>query len=183
MSDSQFLIGKLIEGPGEPDAIHVATMPVVAAEALKPGQHIGFKDGYRVTGSPPAPYKLLGIVDPFLKADVAEGQRFFMILYPNTITGLRHVWTHPDIAASGHGVGSASEKWLRDFADEVDADYSDMMHIAGTHCDDTKSWPDYLIDGGKWEGQSTPEEFWTHYAAVTGKAPIDGSTGIFSCAC
>lgn len=184
MSDSQFLIGKLIDGTGEPDAIHVATMPVTAAETLKPGQHIGFKDEYRVTGKPQAPYKLLGIVDPFLKADVVEGQRFFMLLYPNTITGLRHVWTHPDIAASGIGVGSASEKWLRDFADQVDADYREMMDVAATHCEGSKSrWGEYLIEGGKWEGQSTPDEFWTHYAAVTGKVPKDGPTGIFSCSC
>lgn len=183
MSDSQFLIGKLVDGRGEPDAIHVATMPVTAAEALKPGQHIGFKDEYRVTGDPPAPYKLLGIVDPFLKADVVEGQRFFMLLYPNTITGLRHVWTHPDIAASGIGVGSASERWLRDFATDVGADYHEMMHVAASHCDENHRFGDYLCEGGKWEGQSTPEEFWTHYAAVTGKVPTGGPTGIFSCSC
>jgi hypothetical protein len=186
MSDSQFLIGKLVEGRGEPDAIHVATMPVTAAETLKPGQHIGFKDGYRVTGEPPAPYKLLGIVDPFLTADVVEGQRFFMLLYPNTITGLRHVWTHPDISSSGMGVGSTSEKWLRDFADEVDASYIEMMHVASTHCEGAKNWPDYLIEGGKWEGQNTPEEFWEHYERVTGKKLPEsehGKPGIFSCSC
>jgi hypothetical protein len=183
MSDSQFLIGKLIDGRGEPDAIHVATMPVTAAETLKPGQHIGFKDEYRVTGSPPTPYKLLGIVDPFLTADVVEGQRFFMLLYPNTITGLRHVWTHPDISASGLGVGLPSEKWLRDFADDVGADYHEMMQVAASHCDEKNRWGDYLCEGGKWEGQSTPEEFWTHYAAVTGKTPKNGPTGIFSCSC
>lgn len=185
MSDSQFLIGKLIDGTGEPDAIHIATMPVTAAETLKPGQHIGFKDEYRVTGKPPEPYKLMGIVDPFLKSDVVSGQRFFMLLYPNTITGLRHVWTHPDIAANGVAVGSSSEKWLRDFADSVKADYHEMMHVAGTHCDGAKStWADYLIEGGKWEGQSTPNEFWTHYENVTGKKPKgDEKPGIFSCSC
>jgi hypothetical protein len=188
MSDSQFLIGKLVEGRGEPDAIHVATMPVTAGETLKPGQHIGFKDEYRVTGEPPAPYKLLGIVDPFLKADVVEGQRFFMLLYPNTITGLRHVWTHPDISASGLGVGSASEKWLRDFAAAVDADYHEMMQVASTHTEGSKStWGgDYLIEGGKWEGQGTPDEFWDHYENVTGKKLPEskyGRPGIFSCSC
>lgn len=183
MSDSQFLIGKLVEGRGDPDAIHVATMPVTAAETLRPGQHIGFKDEYRVTAAPVSPYKLLGIVDPFLTADVAEGQRFFMLLYPNTITGLRHVWTHPDIASNGLGVGTASERWLRDFADEVGADYHEMMAVASSHCDENNRYGEYLCEGGKWEGQSTPEEFWTHYAAVTSKVPIHGPTGIFSCSC
>src|SRR4051812_35516452 len=99
MSDSQFLIGKLIEGRGEPDAIHVATMPMRAAEALRPGQHVGFTEGgYAATGTPKHPYTFIGIVDPFLTKDVAEGEQFFMLLYPNTITGLRHVWSHPAIS-------------------------------------------------------------------------------------
>ncbi len=158
----------------------------VAAETLKPGQHIGFEDGgLRVTATPPEPYKLIGIVDPFLPEDVTKGQRFFMFLYPNTITGLRHVWTHPAVSNDGRGVGSISEKWLRDFADEVDADYHEMMHIASTHCEGAKStWGDYLIEGGKWEGQSTPEEFWTHYQNVTGKRPKNNEKPhIFSCSC
>jgi hypothetical protein len=191
MSASQFLIGKLIDGRGDPDAIHVATMPVTAAETLKPGQHIGFSEGgWRVTASPPSPYTLIGIVDPFLTKDVTEGQRFFMLLYPNTITGLRHVWSHPAISQDGLGVGTTSEKWLRDFASEVGADYNEMMHIAATHCGDNK-YGDYLIEGGKWEGQNTPDEFWVHFHNVTGKKPEawkdsggkEHMPGIFSCSC
>lgn len=183
MSDSQFLIGKLIEGRGEPDAIHVATMPATAAEILKPGQHIGFAEGgWRVTGQPKAPYQFIGIVDPFLANDVAVDQRFFVLLYPNTITGLRHVWSHPSISKDGLGVGSASEKWLRDFAHDVDADYMEMMQTAASHCTDEKWSGEYLIQGGKWEGQSTPEVFWEHFYRVTGKKPSgDSKPGIFSC--
>jgi hypothetical protein len=193
MSDSQFLIGKLIDGSGEPDAIHVATMPVTAGETLKPGQHIGFEEGgWRVTASPPEPYKLIGIVDPFLTEDVTVGQRFFMLLYPNTITGLRHVWSHPAVSKEGLGVGSSSEKWLRDFASDVGADYHEMMHVASTHCEGSKStWGEYLCEGGKWEGQRTPDEFWIHFQNITGKKPNtwkgesgkEHNPGIFSCSC
>lgn len=185
MSDSQFLIGKLIEGHSEPDAIHVATMPMTAAETLKPGQHIGFTEGgWRATGVPKAPYNLIGIVDPFLMKDVAEGERFFMLLYPNTIIGLRHVWSHPAISKDGRGVASPSEKWLHDFAISVDADYHEMMQVAESHCREI-GYGEYLVEGGKWEGQSTPKEFWEHFSIVTGKEPNQkfGLPGIFSCSC
>jgi hypothetical protein len=33
-------------------------------------------------------------VDPFLADPVQPGQMFWLFLYPQTITGLRHVWEH-----------------------------------------------------------------------------------------
>ena len=87
MTPTQEAIGKLIDGPAGRDAVHVAVAPVVARVALRPGTHVdatGGTDGERV-----------GIVDPFLDCAVKPGDRFWLFLYPNTITGLRHVWQHP----------------------------------------------------------------------------------------
>lgn len=71
------------------DAIHIAVIRMVATTRLFPGQHVG------VDGSPNAE-KTVGIVDPYLPGPVYPDQPFWALLYPRTITGLRHVWTHPD---------------------------------------------------------------------------------------
>jgi hypothetical protein len=76
------------------DAIHIAVAPVTAAERLTPGQHVGFVQAGDTELVGPAE-NLIGIVDPFLREEVQPGQRFWLFLYPNTVTSLRHVWTHP----------------------------------------------------------------------------------------
>lgn len=92
-------LGQLLENDDRRrDAVHVAVMPVTAAEHLYPGQHIGFIGPIRElvasTGEP------IGIVDPFLQKSVRQGERFLMCMYPGTITSLRHVWTHPAITTT-----------------------------------------------------------------------------------
>jgi hypothetical protein len=84
-------LGKLLTGKQERDAIHIAIAPVIANEKLAPGQDIGLIKENRagVTANP------IGIVDPFLKSLVFPEQQFWMFLYPNTITSLRHDWAHP----------------------------------------------------------------------------------------
>jgi hypothetical protein len=87
MSTAQDTIGKLIEAGQQRDAIHIAMAPVVAAELLRPGQRIAFEahsmERVRAFGT------TIGIVDPFLTEPVKPGQRFWMLLNPNTITSLR----------------------------------------------------------------------------------------------
>jgi hypothetical protein len=88
-------LGQLIEnGERRRDAIHVPIASVTAAVRLVPGQHIGLvEDGnLELVGPCDEP---MGVVDPFLKADVEPGQRFWLFLYPGSIQGLRHVWSHP----------------------------------------------------------------------------------------
>ncbi len=92
MKTDYLQLGQLIDDTQHRDAIHIAVAPVEAAEQLRPGQHIGVRVDGRASTRGTAP---IGIVDPFLKADVLEGQRFWLFLYPYTITSLRHDWTHP----------------------------------------------------------------------------------------
>lgn len=93
-------LGKPIEDGGRGrDAVHVAVAAVTADTRLSPGQHIGLvrTDDMELVG-PTEPN--IGIVDPFLTEDVEPGQRFWMFLYPDTITNLRHIWTHPVFSAA-----------------------------------------------------------------------------------
>lgn len=178
MSDQSKLgLGRIITTPQQRDAIHIAVAPVIAAHTLIAGRHVAFDDKGHAsehTGKNP-----IGIIDPFLTRTVEEGAKCWLFLYPGSITSLRHEWFHPAFTAK-ETEPSESEKWLRHFAEKVDADYGEMMAIAATHCGEDEWSGDYLSEGGKWEGQGTPDEFWTHFAAVTGKT---GRGGIFSCSC
>lgn len=111
----QTTLGVLLDATAQRDAIHIAVAPVIAAHILSPGEHVGFisgeaEDRDKVGRTTPK----LGIVDPFLQTAVMPGQRFWLFLYPQTITSLRHNWTHPAFAAADPGPRkSESEQWLR----------------------------------------------------------------------
>jgi hypothetical protein len=98
-------LGQLIEdGDLRRDAVHVAVAPVTAAERLMPGQAVGMASEDSLELVSPCEQNI-GIVDPFLKKAVEPGQRFWLFLYPGTITGLRHVWTHPVFAKGAAAKG------------------------------------------------------------------------------
>lgn len=88
-------LGSLIEGFAARDCIHIAVAPVVAAHDVSPGDHVGLDDKGEADWQSVG-IETIGIVDPFLNVTkVEKGQRFWMLLYPGTITGLRHVFSHP----------------------------------------------------------------------------------------
>jgi hypothetical protein len=101
-------IGKLIAGEAGRDAVHVAIAPTTAPCDLRPGQHV---DRH---GNPEGPGVVpVGIVDPFLREPVQAGQKFWLFLYPNTVTSLRHEWTHPAFpTTSSAEVNEAIKEYL-----------------------------------------------------------------------
>ena len=96
-TDALSTLGKII-GPSEKrDAIHLAVEPVTAGQTLYPGQEINIMYVQnKPVAHPAVDGKATGIVDPFLKNDITQGQMFWMILRPRQIASLRHVWSHPD---------------------------------------------------------------------------------------
>lgn len=160
---SNIPLGKLIEGEQHRDAIHVAIAPVVAAERLAPGWHIGLNEA----GKASALAAPIGIVDPFLKESVGAGAQFWMMLYPGTITGLRHEWTHHAFEAPKSVDESAM--WLRVFASKWNFNYREMIRAA-------QEEDGYVVAGGI-DLHSASEldpgdegRFWEHIQIVTGKS-------------
>jgi hypothetical protein len=97
-------LGQLIEnGDRRRDAFHIAVAPVTAAQRLSPGEHVGLMEEGNLELVGPCE-RNIGVVDPFLAHDVEPGQRFWLFLYPGTITGLRHVWSHPAFTAAAAAV-------------------------------------------------------------------------------
>jgi hypothetical protein len=82
-------VGKLAPETAFRDAIHVAVAPVIASTILQPGEHVGYHNGKSDKTMP-----AIGIVDPFLTEPVQKDEKFWLFLYPGSITSLRHVWTH-----------------------------------------------------------------------------------------
>ena len=184
------------------DAVHVAVIAVVAADHLKPGQNVGLAAvEANAHGDPTATSygaKCIGIVDPFLTEPVFPGSRFWLFLYPRTITGLTHIWTHPDlpaVAATGTaplGVYAtptqklASERWLRDFCEGADCpEYETLLAAAEKVADGVAHFwdPEYLHFNDLDAHGDIPPEFWDHVSIVLGK-PIKGTRAkYFSCTC
>lgn len=171
---SDLPIGKLITTPAERDAIHVAIAPVTAANTLYPGQHINFygSDRKRVIAAEDS----IGIVDPFLTKPVYPDQQFFMFLYPNTVTGMRHHWAHPafdventsdrDIIAEVASIcGKSREALIEDaksFAESGDYEWDNSEGYK-----DVDSW----------------KEFWVAFEKETGLDPGVECSAPYTCSC
>lgn len=190
MSDA--VIGKLITGPANRDAIHVAVAPVIAAEPLMPGMWIGFaKEGdcelvrAYIEGVPGRESRI-GIVDPFMLEHVPLGGRFWMFLIPGSIVSLRHDWTHPKFANEENPSGfrspvldkAASEEWLRSFCAKSDcppyeiviaAAVGDPVEEVGNYGRAYENDGEYLYFNGREAHSKIPNEFWGHVESVTGK--------------
>ena len=165
MSDTK--VGQLIDGTYQRDAIHVAIAPMEAFRELVPGERLK-----------------LGIVDPFLTEPVKAGEWFYLFLYPNTVTGMRHHWEHPEIDAvtETNPIALESIKFIAMMADRCGVTVDDLMSAASRFI----RFGDYYYSGQneryKDVWTSWPE-FWKHYESITGLKCDDTNSAPFSCSC
>jgi hypothetical protein len=184
---SDVKLGTLIDATAERDAIHVAIAPVVASQILAAGDHVGLLPGSldEVAGAGPG-ITPIGIVDPYIEGSVNVGERFYLLLYPQTVTGMRHHWTHPafvavaPVPAPADDEKAASKRWIEAFASDIDQTYGRLMAAADRWVDSG----DYTYDNDE---SYKPhygrfEEFWRHYEIVTG-VKVDDPSAFFTCSC
>lgn len=88
------VFGKIIEGPAFRDCVHVALAPVEAGCPIRPGAHVSLTESGLAVWGAYEDGETIGIADPFLRETIQRGQWFWLFLYQNTITGMRHVWSH-----------------------------------------------------------------------------------------
>lgn len=179
-TDALATLGHKIGEHEKRDAIHLAVEPVVAAHTLRPGEDVGFVEGGVGVCDDP-----VGIVDPFLRENVARGERFWLIVYPRQITSLRHVWTHPSFPEAQEPKASdrraESEAWLRNFAKNNDC--PGYEHLVAAAMDGPADFDaDCLhFDGYDAHGE-IPPAFWDHMEVVTGMT-FTQRPRYFSCSC
>lgn len=168
----------------ERDAIHIATLPVTADESLEPGQPVNFtrNDNNNFVGAV-SREDCVGIVDPFLDGTVLKGERFWLFLLPNTVTSLKHQWTHPGIDKRLELLEKMmygdSKQRLRDFAHDIGVSYEELISRA----QDYQETGEYWSEGGRFEGVGIYDGFWQDYQRATGGEIKEDENGFFSCSC
>ena len=187
-------VGVLIDETAKRDAIHIAIMPCIAAENVYAGDEVGILLGtLNQIKRRPSAYGLkpIGIVDPFLieYRTINIGERCWVFLFPGTITGLRHEWTHPGILDTIQPKVTLSDReeaeaWLHSFAYKWNFDYASMIAEA-------QDKDGYIVAKGidihsRSELADGDEElFWKHIGTLTGRKYDESHRENFgwSCSC
>lgn len=93
---SSVKLGTAPEANAGRDAVHVAIVPVRALCTIARGAKVRLVQGCHDMAGPCGDDDADGVVDPFMQSrSVKKGDWFWMCLFPETVTSLRHVWEHP----------------------------------------------------------------------------------------
>lgn len=175
---SEVCLGTVPPEDAQRDAIHIAVVPMIAAVDLRPGERVGLVDGK----AGPARHAI-GVVDPYLNCTVLKGERFWLCLNPNTVTGMRHHWSHPrfdSAPATALDEKEASVAWLTEAARSLGVTYDTLVsEWSPLETEDYINNGEYIRD--IWYGMA--DEFWKHRKIVTGRDVPESKRGGFTCSC
>jgi hypothetical protein len=172
-------LGEILTGGEVRDAVHIAIAPVVAGEYLAPGAHVGVIEGQARTCKEP-----IGIIDPLLKKPAQKGQRVYVWIYPNTVTGMTHHWKHPAFSELWGFIPKVSqvETWLRNHAQNIGISFETLMDGAKNYIETSKYV--FLGDETPDDVWTYNDQFWEYYQEYTGEqVPEEKQTSFFRCAC
>jgi len=150
---SDLKLGEKIVGVAQRDAIHIAVLPcIVGQDYLNVGESVRLMTGSsEVVISAEHGEQGIGVIDPFLRDwSVRKGDRVWVYLVPNTVTGLRHHWEHP--AIDNPPKMSAPELDLRQWCDRLSFDFDEVV-AAGQELKktgkDKSEWGTYIVRRGQ----------------------------------
>lgn len=177
-------LGQLITKHVGRDAIHIAIAPVQAGEDLYPGQRIKINQLKQAVQA--EDWEYTAIIDPWLESDVLMGQWCWALLNPNTITALRHYWTHPDFPdLRNNEEKQQALEWMNIFADDMGKNsYGREMTVEELlqAADKFLATGDYTSWG--YDTEYISDEFWVNYEIIRGVIVDPGNRqGFFTCDC
>lgn len=185
MSDN-LKLGHLIEGEQHRDATHIAVAPVVAGAPLKPGTHVGFVSPGTVCEAKmfASDIRPVGVVDPFLRKDVRAGEKFWLFLYPGTITGLRHEWSHPAFLDAAHTVEdsrkAAARQWMQEWCDRHKYEaYDESLTVERA----IYFGEEMTVNECENARDDIDADWWNNWEILTGKSSAGKREEYFRCAC
>ena len=200
-------LGQKITTDQERDAIHIAVIPLVAAGEFLPGQpfRLAYTDNTKAVPVTTADSTdCIGIIDPFLDENeyIGEGDRVWGVLFPNTVTGMRHHWEHPAFSETESVIETVNNDeeeeeesnqltrqehwdWIRDFADRWRFDLDELVSNAKSF----NAWRYATARGRDLHSAGELEEdhdlFWYHLEGYTGQqfSPEHRGSMGWSCSC
>lgn len=176
-------LGSLIpntESPGK-DAVHMAVAPVVAGSTLFPGDRVAFNSSRGAVRSDDP----IGIIDPFLppRIPIPAGQKCWLLLFPGSVTGIRHEWNHPafpmEVSPPADDAAiSTSKAWIADYALDI------AGHGYESFMDDVRGGQIFYSGRYLWSSGEVeePDRLMHHLSVVLGR-PVSLHDFSYGCSC
>lgn len=168
------------------DAVHVAVVSLKAACPMYAGDPVIWHEkdkSVKVLDSCLSP---IGIVSAFMKTGCQEGDLVWIMLYPNTVTGMTHHWSHPDFDFPAEELvefgltKQSAQVFVNSMAETLRVEPDYLVELATSYCGHQSGcW-------GNDDYQASPEDwemFWKAYSVLTGNPRPTENRVPFRCAC